>query len=96
MAGHVKKPKEDKNKKPIVVADLADGFEEVTEKSEQFTADCYALTISPKKDGKFEIIRIEVDSVNKTLGKIEVVDTADGKFEANEKFKINVVNNGIL
>ena len=44
----------------------------------------------------YSILKVSVDSKGLEAGGVEVLDTADGKAEANEKFKINVVKQGIL
>lgn len=95
MAGHVKKPKEDKNKKPVVVASI-----ETNEELNAFFApnvyDAVAITSVKKADGTFLILKVEVDSEKLIAGAVTVLDTATGKFEANEKFKLNVVKHGII
>lgn len=91
MVGHVKKPKENKNKKPIVIKD---NIEEVP--SPDLNIDAVALTIVKKTDGTFLILKVEVDSEKLVAGVVTVLDTATGKFEANEKFKLNVVKHGII
>lgn len=95
MAGHVKKPK---NKEPIkVVASdefdseaRLDGYGEV-----KFEATDQALTIA-KQGNKFLILKVEVNANTLSAGAVKVLDTADSKMEANEKFKINVVKLGII
>ena len=94
MVGHVKKPKEGKNKKPVVIP-----LTEEIELAEFFAPNVYdgvALTIIKKADGAFLILKVEVDSEKLVAGAVTVLDTATNKFEANEKFKLNVVKHGII
>lgn len=96
MAGHVKKPK---TKEPIKVVPANEFDSEVgldNPVTDSVKADCVAIAISPLKNGQYEILKVEVDSVSKTAGKTTVLDTASSKMEANEKFKINVVKQGII
>lgn len=72
-----------------------DEFEEAL-KSEPQVFDSLTMGIVPRKEGGFNIIKISVDSNGLEAGEVEVIDTAENKAEANEKFKINVVRLGIL
>ena len=58
--------------------------------------DVVTLGISPKEGGGFNIIKVLVTSKGLEAGNVEVLDTAEDKFEAIEKFKINVVKQGVL
>ena len=97
MAGHVKKPK---TKEPIKVVPATEFDSEAGLDSsygeETLKTDCVAIAISPLKNGKYEILKVAVDSVTKRAGETTVIDTASSKMEANEKFKINVVKLGII
>lgn len=44
----------------------------------------------------YSILKVSVDSKGLEAGEVVVLDTAESKAEANEKFKINVVKQGIL
>ena len=90
MAGHVKKPKEEKNKPNVVLT----GITEIVQGTPA-VFDSTALSII-KKDGKFLIVKVEINSETLSTGQLTIVDTAENKFEANEKFKINVVKFGII
>lgn len=93
MAGHVKKPKEDKNKKPVVIVEAKDVSPPIFL---PITPDCYAISKIKNADGTYSIIRVEVDSKQLATGKVEIIDTATHTFEANEKFRLAVVANGIF
>lgn len=88
MGGHVKKPKEEKNVKPVIIP------AEVP--SPDLTIDGVALSVVKKADGTFLIIKVELDSTKLIANKVEVIDTATGRFEATEKFKLNVVKHGLI
>lgn len=65
----------------------------VEEKKLNFDAVSIAIL---KSETGYNIVKVPIDSVNLVAGKLEVIDVATGKLEANEKFKINVVKHGIL
>lgn len=44
----------------------------------------------------YNILKVSVDSKGLEAGQVEILDTAESKWEANEKFKINVIKQGIL
>lgn len=44
----------------------------------------------------FSILKVSVDSKGLEAGEVEVLATAESKVEANEKFKIHVVRQGVL
>lgn len=71
-----------------------DGFEAEL-KGEPKVFDAVTIGISKTATG-FNIIKVTVDSKGLEAGEVEVLDTAESKVEANEKFKINVVRQGIL
>lgn len=58
--------------------------------------DAVTVGIAPKVGGGFNILKVSVDSKGLEAGVVEVIDTAEHKAEANEKFKINVVKLGVL
>lgn len=58
--------------------------------------DRLAITILPKAGGGYNLAKILVDTKNLKAGALEIVDTADSRSEAAEKFKLLVVKNGIL
>lgn len=64
-------------------------------KSETPTFDGLAVTIL-KKDGGYSIVKIPVDTKTLKTGTVEIVDSAENKADAAEKFKILVVRSGIL
>jgi hypothetical protein len=49
-----------------------------------------------KTDSGYSILKVSVDSKGLEAGEVEVLDTAEGKWEANEKFKIHVIKQGVL
>lgn len=58
--------------------------------------DCPLIGIAKNAAGGFNIVRVKIDAKTLDVGEVEVLESADSKFEANEKFKINVVKQGIL
>lgn len=64
--------------------------------SEPLVFNSCAVGISPRSDGGYNIIKVPVDSKGLRTGEVVVLDTAEGKAEANEKFKIYVIRTGIL
>lgn len=64
-------------------------------KSEVPSFDGVAVTIL-KKDGGYNIVKIPVDTKTLKTGQAEIVDTAESKAEAADKFKILVVRSGVL
>lgn len=65
-------------------------------KSEVQVFDQLAVTIVKIADRQFKIVKIPIDSKTLELGELEVIDTAESKPEAVEKFKIAVARNGII
>ena len=65
-------------------------------KSEVQTFDAIAVGSIKQTDGTYKIIKVAIDSKNLEAGTIEVLDTAEFRAEANEKFKINVVRLGVI
>lgn len=57
--------------------------------------DTVTLGIAKTASG-YNILKVSVDSKGLEAGEVEVLDTAESKWEANEKFKINVIKQGIL
>ncbi len=49
-----------------------------------------------KTDTGYALVKILVDAKTLETGDAEIIDTAENKWEANEKFKINVIKQGIL
>lgn len=80
-----------KSKKPIT----NDDFESAL-KGEPQVFDSITLGIAPRKEGGFNIVKISLDSKGLEAGEVEVIDTAESKWEANEKFKINVIKQRIM
>jgi hypothetical protein len=62
---------------------------------EAFNPDTPLVGIAKTEKG-FLLLKVMVDSKTLETGEVEVIDTAENKWEANEKFKINVVKTGIL
>ena len=54
------------------------------------------LGISKKSDGGYNIVKVMIDARTLETTEVEVLETAETKWEANEKFKINVIKQGIL
>lgn len=59
-------------------------------KSEPQVFDAVTLGIVKTETG-YSILKVSVDSKGLEAGEVEVIDTADSRAEANEKFKINVI-----
>lgn len=72
-----------------------DDFESALQSTPQ-VFDSVTLGIAPRKEGGYNIVKISLDPRGLEAGEVEIIDTAEGKFEANEKFKINVIKLGIL
>ena len=81
--------------KPTKKVQTQDDFESEL-KSEQQVFDQTAITIVKIADRQFQIVKISLDAKTLDVGKVEVIDTAESKQEAVEKFKINVARNGII
>lgn len=58
--------------------------------------DSVLLGISPRKEGGYNITKATLDSKSLEIGEVVVLDTAETKWEANEKFKINVIKQGVI
>lgn len=58
--------------------------------------DAVALTIVKNATGGYNLVKVNLDSKRLVAGEVEILDTAESKGEAGEKFKILVVRNGIL
>ena len=69
--------------------------EEVLVKKE-INLDKLALSVVEREGGGFNIIGIKYDGKNLVAGEVEILDTADGRGEATEKFKILVVRNKLI
>lgn len=65
-------------------------------KSETQVFDSVTLGISPRKEGGYNVISVKVDSKGLEAGEVTIIDTAEHKFEAIEKFKIAVVRQGVI
>ncbi len=65
-------------------------------KSEVPIFDGVATGVLKLDNGKFQIVKVEIDVKNLKAGEVTVLDTADHKAEAVEKFKINVVKLGVI
>lgn len=79
-----------KKKAPVT----QDGFEAEL-KGEPQVFDAVTIGIAKTATG-YSILKVTVDSKGLEAGEVEVLDTAENKGEANEKFKIHVVKQGIL
>lgn len=64
-------------------------------KGEPQVFDTVTIGIAKTATG-YSILKVSVDSKGLEAGEVIVLDTAEGKAEANEKFKIAVVKQGIL
>jgi len=60
-------------------------------KSEPKVFDVTTLGISPRGDGGYNLVSITLASKTLDVGEVTVVDSAESKFEAIEKFKINAI-----
>lgn len=65
-------------------------------KSEPQVFDGVALSIAKNTEGGFNIVKITFDPKGLEAGEVKVLDTADNRTEANEKFKIHVVKERII
>jgi hypothetical protein len=64
-------------------------------KSEVQVFDSLALGIIKTGTG-YAIIKVPIDTKNLEAGALEILDTAENKWEANEKFKITVIKQGVM
>ncbi len=76
-----------KNKKVPVSQDAF----EAELKSEPQVFDGIAMGMVPRGDGGFRIVTVTLDTKSLEVGETTVVDTAESKAEAIEKFKINAI-----
>lgn len=67
---------------------------EVVEKP-VFNPDTTLLGIA-KTDTGFVVLKVRVDSKTGVSSNAETLDTAENKWEANEKFKIRAIKEGVL
>lgn len=81
-------------KQPTKAPETNDEFEAAL-KSEPKVFDTVTLGIAKTKDG-YSIVKTYVNANSLEAGSVEILDTAENKWEANEKFKINVIKQGIL
>lgn len=65
-------------------------------KGEPAVFDTPMLGISKRTEGGYNIVKVLIDAKTLEASEIEVLETAENKWEANEKFKINVIKQGIL
>lgn len=65
-------------------------------KSEPQVFDGVAVTILKKAEGGYNIVKVALDSKSLEAGEVTLIDAADNKYEAIEKFKLNVVREGII
>lgn len=63
---------------------------------EEEILDGVAITILKTTINEYVIVKIPVDTKNLKAGKVEVIDTAFGKMEAVEKFKIACFKHNII
>lgn len=82
-----------KESKNVVVS--ADDFEAAL-KSEAQVFDSVTIGIAPRKEGGYNVVKISLDSKGLEAGDVEVIATAETKWEANEMFKINVIKLGVM
>lgn len=81
-----------KTKAPVVQSQ--DDFEAELQSTPK-VYDTITLGIAKTEKG-FNILKVSVDSKGLEAGEVEILDTAESKWEANEKFKIAVIKQGIL
>jgi len=60
-------------------------------KSEPKVFDALTLGMSPKDGGGYNIVTVSVASKGLQIGELKVIDTAESKSEAIEKFKLNAI-----
>lgn len=60
------------------------------------TFDTPMLGISKRAEGGYNLVKVLIDAKTLEASEVEIIDTAESKWEANEKFKINVIKQGIL
>lgn len=75
-----------KTKAPVSQADF-----EAELKSETTVFDVLTLGMSPRGDGTYNIVTVAMSSKGLESGEVTIVDTAESKFEAIEKFKLNAI-----
>jgi hypothetical protein len=76
--------------KTTVTAEQSDDAFEAALKSEPEVFDVTSLALSPTAEG-FNLVKITLASKTLNVGSVEVIDTAQSKAEAIEKFKINAI-----
>lgn len=81
-----------KNKKAVV---SQEDFEAAL-KGEVQVFDALTMGIAPRVEGGYNIVKIALDSKGLEAGEVTVVDTAESKAEAIEKFKINAIRSKVL
>lgn len=90
-----KKPKVEKatevNKTTELVEDIKVEKEEITV---SFTNSALGLVKNP--DSTYSIVKIPYNLNDNVVGKIEVIDTADSRHEAEARYKMNVVRENIF
>jgi len=69
---------------------------EIQLKGEPPVFDGVAVTIVKQGERSFKIVKITIDSKTLKLGELEVIESADTKYEAVEKFKIAVIKNKVI
>lgn len=85
------------SKKPVTKsAEVSQEDFEAELKSEPKVFDTPVLGIVKTTDGLYKIVKVMISAKTMEAGEPEILDTAESKSEANEKFKINVVRQGIL
>jgi hypothetical protein len=88
-----------KNKKNLTQDEFEAALQSMpaeVETTTPFTADSVALSIVSDGKGGFNIVKVHLDSVNLTAGTVEVLENVPTKYEASDRFKFAVVQNGIL
>ena len=69
---------------------------EASLRSEPAVYDTVALSIVPRAEGGFHVIKVQIDSKSLKAGEIIVIDTVEERYQAADKFKYEVVANGLI
>lgn len=84
-----------KQEAPVSQEDFEAELQSAVPEKKQFNPDTPLVGIAKTETG-YALVKIMIDSKSLVAGAPEIIDTAENKWEANEKFKINVIKSGIL
>ena len=84
-----------KTEAPVSQEDFEAELQSVVPEKKQFNPDTALVGIAKTETG-YSLVKVMLDSKSLVTGAPEIIDTAESKWEANEKFKIHVIKSGIL